>query len=242
MALFSNVLSSIGAGKRGSKAIGEMNFQDVDMGMFGRMTRGHFDPRMSQTQQNILGRADNNILESMQALRPTQTAQETWANRVQPLADSMYNTASNAIGRQYDSSDKEMQNRLNAQGQLGGSYGAMMQNRLMRDRDDRLAQARGTADAQGYDAYRQWYNDQLQAQQVMENSRAKIRQEALEPWRLAMLQSQLSNSLSAQRANMQLNRSNGWDNASAFVNDAYDLGKSIVSAKAGGTGLGGFFR
>jgi hypothetical protein len=236
MGLLGSVFGALGNKKRSKDALGALKPIDFTS-PFGSLTGGgNYKPVITKNQQNVLDQSDDNLFASLKATAPTMSATESWNQRVMPLADSMYSNFQRNASRNFNTGQRDLNNRMNAYGQTGNAYDALQQSQFRRNYDDSLNDAYTQSQASAYDAYMEWYRQQLMAQQSFGNTRDNLREALMRPMAYFTNHQQALSGLQQARAGVLGTQQNGWDAIGAFGDAAEQYG----FAKLGG-GIGKSF-
>ncbi|MCE2930399.1 MAG: hypothetical protein LW809_03295 [Vampirovibrionales bacterium] len=235
MSLLGSVFGGLGNRKRSKDALNALKPIDFTS-PFGSLTGGgNYKPVITKNQQNVLDQSDDNLFASLKATAPTRNATESWNQRVMPLADTMYSNFQRNASRNFSTGQRDLNNRMNAYGQTGNAYDALQQSQFRRNYDDSLNDAYTQSQASAYDAYMEWYKQQLAAQQSFGNTRDNLREALMRPMAYFTNHQQALSGLQQQRADLLGRQQNGWDFAKSFD----DLATQAILASAGVPSGGG---
>lgn len=194
---------------------------------FGSFSNGQYNPNMSDTQKNTLSTTQQAINGYTQALQQPFDINSYYNN---PFYDTTYSQLSAPVNRQYEQDAKQLQNDLNAKGQLGSSYDALMNSKLQQNRDYNLNQSQLQARSASADAYNQAYQNALAGLQGLNQSQLAQQQYLYQPMNMAMAYQQAMTPLQQGQAGIYNNTANYYQNKKTFMDNYLDYMKSASQA------------
>ena len=137
---------------------GNFRFNGPGGSLQSKMGETRYRPKTPQVVGKARAQAATGILGAIRGLPKSFDVNSYYNN---PFYETTRGMLQNPIHRQYGEDQQELSNSLNARNLLGGSYGALRENMLMRERDFNLNQAEQQARGTSADAYNQSVNQNL---------------------------------------------------------------------------------
>jgi hypothetical protein len=182
------------ANKNAQAALQQKSYSDP----FGSFKNGVYTPTMSDTQKNSLNAAQQGLAGYTSALQKPFNINDYYNN---PFYQNTYNQLSAPINRQYQQDYANLQDNLNAKGQLGSSYAARQNNQLLQNRDNSLNQVNVQALGASADAYNQTYNNNLAGLTGMNQNLLSQQGYLYQPLQMALAYQQAVNPLQIGASN-----------------------------------------
>lgn len=195
---------------------------------FGTVTSGRnsisFNPTENSDQTTARDVTDSKLLQTLQQVPSSYNVDDAFNNRFYTQLSKAYQQP---IDYQKSQDERELNNRLSAQNQIGSSYDALQRDYLGRRYDQRYADAENQARLTSADAYNQSFNNNLMALAALRNDRNAGLEATYSPLKYALNYQSALNPLATAQASFYANQPSAYQQALGNINGAVNTARNI---------------
>jgi hypothetical protein len=199
---------------------------------YGSFSNGAYSPNLNAGQQSIMGNADNITANALQQI-PQHFDVNSYYNN--PFYQSTYDQITAPIHQQQAWDTNELHSDLNAKGQMGSSYDALMHQMLNQNYNNQYVQAAGQARAEAANAYQQAYQNAVNTANTASALKGQTMAQVYQPFNNALAYQQAVTPLQQGISQVYSNAQNQYLNRPTFGQNMFN---ALVNPFASGIGQG----
>jgi hypothetical protein len=229
------MFSWLGQGKKNKGVSNALQPTNVSIGDFGSITGDRNNMKLNpndsfMTKQNR-ETSDNKMGSLLSGFNTDFSPESTFNN---PMYQALSSYGSKRLGQDYAQDKTNMNNDLNATGQLGSSYDALMRKNMDYNYGKRQDDVNAQAQQMGFDFNTSNQQNQMVMMQALQGWKGSSINQSLAPLQFGLQASQIGSGIASQQANY-LSGLNTWgQNIDAGRQDGAQMLGAVLKGMGGG--------